>query len=64
LCAKHCPPQPRAYNKSDTTVLKEAVALYDLKMMQGDPWKKSDVAKKFGLHPRTFGKYAHDEHSK
>jgi hypothetical protein len=48
----------------NTAVLKEAVALYDLKMMQGDPWKKSDVAKKFGLHPCTFGKYAHDDHSK
>ena len=38
--------------------------MYDLKVEQGKPMKKSDVAKQFGLHPRTFANYAHDNHSK
>ena len=58
------PGHAREYHHVDAAIMTAAVAFYDKKKRQGDPWAKSAVAKKFGIPRRSFANYANDDLSK
>jgi hypothetical protein len=50
--------------KDDVNNIANAVAFYEQHKQAGDPWKKSAVAKRFNIAPRTFSNYVHEDPTK